>query len=334
MGNLIRSNQSISKLIAIQFSCFLFLAGCSLTFNEARQLSTAGFSQTPTAFLMASSTQSSDYLGSPNQPTPPPDANIPKTGLYLAQPGNPIDVTIPDGMIIRPAERFTKTWRLVNVGKEPWSSEFALVWFSGDPLGSKREQALGTIVAPGEVLEVSVEMIAPQNPGRYQSNWKLRASDGSLFGLGPQGDAPFWVVIEVLATRPISPEGTSTPNSIAVVLVSDDVVVGLNDALDLDTGDISNSEQSDVMVIRNSEGDIQLVPINGGKVAIFGFKKPDFEDCLAKGPYLDTLGLVQSNETAHICYLTNQGLPGFAALDLSELGNDVLKLVFTTWALP
>ncbi len=55
-------------------------------------------------------------------------------------------------------------------------------------------------VLPGEVVELSVEMVAPFEPGFYQSNWMLQSPEGELFGLGPNGDAPFWVRIEVVGT--------------------------------------------------------------------------------------------------------------------------------------
>lgn len=124
----------------------------------------------------------------------------------LAQPGRPIDVTVPDESRFHPGEYFSKTWRLVNAGSCPWGQNYAVVWFSGDDLGVNHDQAFVANVMPGKSLDVTVDMLAPEQPGTYQSNWKLRSSTGDMFGIGPNGDAPFWVRIVVV------PEDTPTVN--------------------------------------------------------------------------------------------------------------------------
>jgi len=318
----------------IGFGCLLFLAGCSVPLPESGSFSEPGLSTTPTSVSVSEPTQSSKLQESVNPPAPPAVANVPQEGLYLAQPGNPLDVSIPDGMILDPGERFTKIWRLNNVGKEPWTPEFSLVWFSGDTLSSRREQALDAIVTPGNSIEISIDMVAPVRPGKYQSNWKLRASDGTLFGLGPQGDAPFWVLIEVVENQPTLVESTKTPTPEVIVLVSAEIILGINDELDLDRGEIVNGEASDLILVQNAENGFQLNPINGSKISIFGSNEPDRDECRSSQFFTDSIGLIQSNEVAYVCYFTNQELPGYASLDLSTMNEDVLNIKFTTWAQP
>jgi hypothetical protein len=52
-------------------------------------------------------------------------------------------------------------------------------------------------VAPGEEVEVSVRLRAPEEEGDYQGFWKLRNQAGQVFGLGSQADKEFWVKIQV-----------------------------------------------------------------------------------------------------------------------------------------
>jgi len=59
---------------------------------------------------------------------------------------------------------------------------------------------LPSTVAPGQTVDISVEMTAPATPGKYTGNWKLRNDKGTVFGLGSTLDKPFYVQIEVAAT--------------------------------------------------------------------------------------------------------------------------------------
>jgi hypothetical protein len=123
--------------------------------------------------------------------------------------GIPFDVTIPDDTVMQPGQSFTKTWRLVNNGTCKWTRLYAVVFFSGNPMGAQQTQYLNAEVLPGQSIDVSVEFIAPFESGTYQSNWMLQSQAGELFGLGPNGDAPFWVRIQVVG--PETP--TQTPTS-------------------------------------------------------------------------------------------------------------------------
>jgi hypothetical protein len=57
---------------------------------------------------------------------------------------------------------------------------------------------LGREIRPGEQVDIAVDMRAPDESGSYQGNWKLLNPFGQLFGIGPKGDAPFWVRISVI----------------------------------------------------------------------------------------------------------------------------------------
>ena len=108
------------------------------------------------------------------------------------------DVTIPDDMNLVPGEKFTKTWRLQNAGSCPWTIGYLLYFESGDAMGAPASLELTSeTIQPGDTVDVSVDMIAPQEPGAYQGNWKIRNVKGDGFGVGPYSKA-FWVKINVM----------------------------------------------------------------------------------------------------------------------------------------
>ena len=126
--------------------------------------------------------------------TPSPTA----TQGLCDQAGFEKDVTIPDNTILNAGEQFTKTWRLRNDGTCSWNSSYALVFDRGDAMGGPASAALTSeTIAPGETVDISVELVAPETPGTYQGYWKLRNPAGQVFGLGDEGDKDFWVKIKV-----------------------------------------------------------------------------------------------------------------------------------------
>lgn len=108
------------------------------------------------------------------------------------------DVTYPDNSVLDPGEEFIKTWRLRNAGTCSWNPDYAIVFDRGDSLGgpASAELTAGT-VAPGETVDVSVALKAPNESGTYQGYWKLRNPAGQEFGLGENRDKDFWVKIIV-----------------------------------------------------------------------------------------------------------------------------------------
>lgn len=108
------------------------------------------------------------------------------------------DVTIPDEMDLAPGEAFRKTWRLQNAGSCPWTIGYLLYLESGDIMGGPTSQDLTSqSVLPGETLDVSVDLVAPEETGTYQGFWKLRNVKGEGFGIGEYSKA-FWVKINVV----------------------------------------------------------------------------------------------------------------------------------------
>ncbi len=107
------------------------------------------------------------------------------------------DVNYPDGTDLQPGEEFTKTWRLKNAGSCPWTPGYDLVFDRGDAMGGPAfVQLAADEVGPGETVDVSVDLTAPDETGTYQGYWKLRSDTGEVFGYGDDLKA-FWVKIDV-----------------------------------------------------------------------------------------------------------------------------------------
>jgi hypothetical protein len=108
------------------------------------------------------------------------------------------DVTVKDGSVFQPNADFTKTWRLKNIGTCNWTGEYDLVFVSGDQLDAEKAVPLDERVRPGETIDLSVDLVAPEDPGEYLGRWQLRNAEGKLFGIGNAQNKPFWVSIKVV----------------------------------------------------------------------------------------------------------------------------------------
>jgi hypothetical protein len=139
----------------------------------------------------------------PVLPTPAPTATTAPTPTPTARP-TPCDwaqfvkdITVSDGTGFSPGSKFTKTWRIKNIGTCTWTNGYNLVFASGDQMGAPSVVALPGTVRPGETIDVSVNLTAPTKVGKYRGYWQLRNADGVLFGLGSDAKDRFYVDIQV-----------------------------------------------------------------------------------------------------------------------------------------
>ncbi len=224
-------NQKFFGAFVLCAAIAVFLAACAPGTAEQNNLQTAEalaqtlaaeatqlFQLTLAAFQNATPTESPSPAPSVEPTQNPTNARSPTPGQTPTESGGcnraaagvPFDVSIPDESPMQPGQRFVKTWRLVNNGTCKWTRLYTLVFFSGNPMGAIQSHFLSGEVLPGAVVELSVEMFAPMDMGFYQSNWMLMAPDGELFGLGPNGDAPFWARIQVMEKNTDTPTPTAT----------------------------------------------------------------------------------------------------------------------------
>jgi hypothetical protein len=248
--------------------------------------------------------------------------------------GIPIDVTIQDNTTMAPGQLFTKTWRLVNIGNCPWSQNFALVWFSGESLGTSPGVYLNQPVAKGQSVDIAVDMVAPTHPGVYQSNWKLRNSNGQLFGIGPNGDSPVWVKIIVVNTETDTPAPQPTASLTPEIYARGIIKLTPGYSLDLDSGGKNRGLKDDLSLVSPAGKGLQLVPINGATLVVFGAEQPTEAGCQSLAHNTDSLPLDGFNPGIYLCYRSNEGLPGYIHLAEINLPIKVITLEFDTWAVP
>ncbi len=252
----------------------------------------------------------------------------------MAAAGHPIDVSIPDGTILQSGEVFSKTWRLENVGSCTWTRLYAVVFFSGNSLSAHQTNTLAGEVEPGDVIDVTVDMEAPLTPGEYQSNWMLSNADGELFGIGPHGDAPFWVLIEVVSSVTDTPAPTPTVTSTPVVYLAGEAKLGDGDQLDLDAGTVNPGDATltDVVYQYGGEPLHVLMTMNGAVWAIYGETAPTFDDCSEADLSSNAISFADVPVGAYICYRSSEMLPGRMLIEGFEAGQ--LQVSYLTWAVP
>jgi len=107
------------------------------------------------------------------------------------------DITIQDGTKFSPGASFVKTWRLKNLGTCTWTNAYSVFLDSGTAMNAPAAILLSSNVAPGQSVDISIQMQAPAEARTYRGNWKLKDQNGTVFGLA--GGNPFYVDIEVVA---------------------------------------------------------------------------------------------------------------------------------------
>jgi len=110
------------------------------------------------------------------------------------------DVTVPDGTNYAANTAFQKTWRLKNIGSCTWTTSYALVFDSGEKFGAPTSVNFPINVAPGQTVDLSINMTSPNSAGHFFSYWKLKNASGAIFGIGSTAYKSFWAEINVTTT--------------------------------------------------------------------------------------------------------------------------------------
>lgn len=171
----------------IPFFLIAVLAACNLP--QATPTATA---DVPATFTAAARTVEAQLtliapLATATPPPPPTATPLPSPTRTVPPPtATPLcdlarfikDVTYPDGTVVSPGEKFTKTWRLRNEGTCTWTSAYQLVFDTGDQMGGAVSLPLKGTVAPGQEVDISIELTAPLDDGLYTGYWRLRNPAG------------------------------------------------------------------------------------------------------------------------------------------------------------
>lgn len=192
-----------NRLTILLLVGMLFLTACNLPTTAPTPTSDPNAVFTAAARTVEARLTEAAPLTTPTLPLPPsPTATrtpLPPTPTPLCDLAQFVqDVTVPDGTVLLPGEKFTKTWRLRNMGTCTWNSSYSLVFDSGDALGGVSTQSLKGNVSPGQEIDISIELTAPPTNGTYRGYWRLRAPNGAYIPVlsGYQGNS-FFVDIKV-----------------------------------------------------------------------------------------------------------------------------------------
>jgi len=91
------------------------------------------------------------------------------------------DVTIPDNTPVQAGQPFVKTWRVRNAGTCDWDAGYRLTFVDGDRMDGPDWVTVPETPA-GESAEISAELVAPSEPGRYRGDWRLCLGEMDCFG--------------------------------------------------------------------------------------------------------------------------------------------------------
>jgi hypothetical protein len=114
------------------------------------------------------------------------------------------DVTAADNASFPPGVPFTKTWRLQNIGTCAWSTSYGLVYHSGERMGAPASVNLPRQVAPGEMIDISLNMVSPLTGGQHDGVWILSNASGVRFGISSNAAMPIWVNIFVVESNMVA----------------------------------------------------------------------------------------------------------------------------------
>ena len=206
------STKRSSLILSVVFLTIAQLA-CNLSASTATPdtFATLNGLYTASALTIEAGSIQTGFTATPGLPMPTTTAAF-VTATNLPATASPVpvsrcdamqflgDVTYPDGSSITRNNTFVKTWRVKNIGTCSWTPSYALVFTSGDSMNGPSAVALARNVNPGETIETSVTLTAPNKDGDYRGYWKLRNASGVLFGFGAQADTAFWVDIKVTGT--------------------------------------------------------------------------------------------------------------------------------------
>jgi len=110
-------------------------------------------------------------------------------------------------MVLAKDQVFRKTWKVENTGTCEWTRQYLLVPAGGDTLGGETMK-ISKNVTVGDWSELSVELQAPENPGKYTSYWRL-SNGQSMFG----ATLTVSIVVESPTATSLPPTATRTPTT-------------------------------------------------------------------------------------------------------------------------
>jgi ABC-type amino acid transport substrate-binding protein len=146
-----------------------------------------------------------DYLGLRPEDIIPPPTCLDSMSFVR-------DITLEDERLtsfpeVNPGQAFQKGWQVKNTGTCTWNQAYFLKYVRGnDPAAQMGGQprSISRMVAPGETYDLTVDLVAPQQAGKFVGYWQMHNTAGVPFG------QTIWVAIQVPGT-PLEPTEPTEP---------------------------------------------------------------------------------------------------------------------------
>jgi hypothetical protein len=232
------------------------------------------------------------------------------------------DVTIPDGTLIEAGDDFTKTWRLRNTGSCSWNASYQLTFKEGDAMsGPASKQLTSGTVSPGQTVDISVDLTAPNSEGEYRGDWLIRSDAGIVFGVGTAGNVAFYVEIEV---------GEPPPS----VLSSGKFDVPQTYGIDLDTGTtVPIGAERDFKFTAVNSTTKYIEPWNSALFRYMGGSLPSLSDCMDASLNSNDVDFFTLSAYDYFCYKTTKGNYGRMEIEgiTDNAGVHTIHFDYTTW---
>jgi len=159
------------------------------------------------------------FTSTPEPPRPTNTADCTNSAAFVT------DVTIPDNTEIVGGETFIKTWRILNTGTCIWASDYTLSHYSDERMNAPASVPLA-ITYPGQTLDISVPLTAPNTLGKHRGNFVIKNPAGLIMKI--DSDSRLWLIIDVktvtAATAAVgatnTPAGTSAGSGIGFANVT------------------------------------------------------------------------------------------------------------------
>jgi len=140
-------------------------------------------------------------------PQPPTTPAACVDGLAYVQDLSYDDKNLTAPPSVQPGQAFVKSWRIKNTGTCTWTPLYYLDFNYGNN-GQSAMSGVATPVTknvnPGETYDMSINLVAPKDPGTYTAVWNMHNAQGMAFG------ESLWVAITVPGTPPIAVKPATT----------------------------------------------------------------------------------------------------------------------------
>ncbi len=107
-------------------------------------------------------------------------AVAPTVNTYIDQ-GQLVYQNPTDGTVLKPGQDFDAVWKIKNIGRRDWNNQFYFKYLSGKPEGVNFNMDMLPATNKGDSVTVTVDMVAPHEPGIYTSQWTLVNDDAVSF---------------------------------------------------------------------------------------------------------------------------------------------------------